>query len=340
MKKRKRNLAALTLAALTALTAVMLTGCGSASSSSETAVWSNGAAAGDMREEAGFSDLSDAQPEVSESAEGGNEAQDAGQSLSSDRKLIKKVNMTVETRSFDEALSSIQEQVTALGGYIESMDTYNGSRYSSYSDSLEKRYSSMTARIPRDRLDAFLDTVSEVCNVVSRSDSVEDVTLTYVDLASRKKALETEQERLLELLEQAGSMEDIITVEQRLSDVRYQLESMESKLRTIDDQVDYSTVYLELKEVRELTPAVKETVWERISGGFLSSLRGVGSGLTEFAVWFLSNIPYLLVWAAVIAAAVALVRLLAGRKGKRRSKKGREKEKGDPAGQQGEMKEQ
>ena len=84
---------------------------------------------------------------------------------------------------------------------------------------------------------------------------------------------QTEQERLLQLLEQAESIEDIITIEQRLSDVRYQLESMESQLRSYDNQVDYSTVYLYIDEVEVYTPVEEETTWERISAGFMDSLK-------------------------------------------------------------------
>ena len=69
------------------------------------------------------------------------------------------------------------------------------------------------------------------------------MTLQYVDLESHKKALTTEQDRLIELMEQAETVEDIITIEGRLSEVRYQLESMESQLRTYDNKIDYSTVY-------------------------------------------------------------------------------------------------
>ena len=160
-----------------------------------------------------------------------------------DRKLIKTVNMDVETREYDKLLSAVENKVTELGGYIESLDAYNGSTYYSYRST---RNANLTIRIPKDRLEEFQNTVSELGNVTSRSENVQDVTLTYVDLQSHRDALQTEQERLLQLLEQAESIEDIITIEQRLSDVRYQLESMESQLRSYDNQVDYSTVYLSL----------------------------------------------------------------------------------------------
>lgn len=224
--------------------------------------------------------------------------------VDTDRKLIRTVNLEVETREFEQAVSSLEDMVRELGGYIESMDTYNGSRYSGGS----VRHADMTLRIPRDKLTGFLDSVSTLCNVVRRSDSVDDVTLAYVDMESRRDALRTEQTRLLELLEKAESLEDILTIEERLTNVRYQLESMESRLRTIDNQVDYSTVHLNISEVKELTPVVEKTVWQRMSEGFLGSVRQIGNGAVEVCVWFLTNLPHLVIWAAVIAAVVLIIK--------------------------------
>lgn len=222
-----------------------------------------------------------------------------------DRKLIKTVNMSVETKAFDTMLTSLTDKAAALGGYIESMDTYNGSSYYNYRPD---RSASMKVRIPKDNLDTFLETVEGIGNVVNRSESVEDITLTYVDLKSHKEALETEQARLLELLAKAENIEDIVTIEERLSNVRYQIGSMESQLRTFDNQVDYSTVYLEISEVQELTPVEEETVWQRISGGFTDSLRDIGEDGMELVIWTLINIPYLLIWAVVIGLIVFFIR--------------------------------
>lgn len=221
------------------------------------------------------------------------------------RKMVETVRLDVETKEFDQMMSVLETQVRKLGGYIENMETYNGSSYSSYSSS---RYANLTIRIPSKELSGFLDTVSDVGNVVRRTSSQEDVTLTYVDMESRRDMLQAEQARLLEFMDRAETMEDIITIEQRLSEVRYQLESMESRLRSMDNLVDYGTVHMSISEVRELTPVAEQTVWERISEGFMGSLYSIRDGITEFGIWFFINIPYLLIWAAVIAVIVLILR--------------------------------
>lgn len=224
-----------------------------------------------------------------------------------ERKLIKTVDMSVETKEFDQTLDALENKIAELGGYIENLETYNGSSYSSYRST---RDANMTIRIPKQYLEEFLSTVEGISNVVRRSEYVEDVTLTYVDLESHKKVLQAEQERLLELMEQAEAIEDIITLENRLSTVRYQIESMESQLRTYDNKVDYSTVYLSIDEVKELTPVEEKTALERIGDGFMESLEDIGSGAAEFGIWFLIHIPYFVLWGILIAAAVLIFRLV------------------------------
>ena len=76
-------------------------------------------------------------------------------------------------------------------------------------------------------------------------------------------------------------------------EVRYQLESMESQLRTYDNQISYSTIYLNINEVTKLTPVKEQSTWEKISTGFVDSLYGVGAGLMNFIIRLIINLPYL-----------------------------------------------
>lgn len=218
----------------------------------------------------------------------------------SKRKLIKTVELDVETKDYDGMVVNLETQITELGGYIESLNCY-GSEY---------RHASITARIPVAKLDGFVKQIGETSNVTRRSESVEDVTLQYVDLDSHTRMLEEEQERLLELLETAYSIEDMITIESRLGEVRYQLESMKSQLRTFDNQVDYSTVHIDIEEVIELTPVVELSDGERIVQGFAKSVADVCHGIKEFFIELIINIPYILVWAVLIGIVIVIIRII------------------------------
>lgn len=238
------------------------------------------------------------------------------QGITAGWKLITTVKLDVETRQFDEAMSGLETRIAELGGYIENMDTYNGSRYSGSGSS---RRSDMTVRIPQGRLTEFLAAVSDVSNVIRRSESVVDVTLSYADMESRRDVLRTEQSRLLEFMDRAETIEEIIALEERLSDVQYQLESMESQLRTLDNKVDYATVNLNISEVKELTPVEDPTLGERIRDGFLGNLQNIKDGATELVVWLIIVSPYFLIWALLAAVVLLVIWLLRRRRRNRKA---------------------
>lgn len=221
------------------------------------------------------------------------------------RKWIVTMNLSVETQDLDAALTQLSEQIGGFDGYVQDQNVHNGSAYAG------RRYRSanLTIRIPVEQTDEFTAQVGSICHVVSKSQSKEDVTLTYVATESRLNALKTEEARLLELLAQADNMSDLLQIESRLTDVRYELESITTQLRVLENQVDYATIYLDIEEVRDYTDTEEEkTVWQRISGGFVDSLKGVGNGALELAIWILANLPYLVVLGGAGFAAVLIVK--------------------------------
>lgn len=226
--------------------------------------------------------------------------------LPAERKLIRTISMDAETEDLATLLEGLTAKITQLGGYVEAKNIRNGSNYGGYI----RRSLTMTVRIPAERADEFVSQVSENANVVSSTETVDDVTLQYVDTESQVKALETEQERLISLLAQAETLEDILKIEERLTDVRYELERYASYLRTLENQVSYATVNLAITEVKEYTPVIEEepTAWERITEGFGESIRDIGEGLKEFFIWVVVNSPYLLLWGVAIAIAVMILR--------------------------------
>ena len=266
------------------------------------------------------------------SRNGGSSSENISNTSASKRKLIKNVNMKVETQEYDKLMANLEARVKELGGYIQNLESYNGSNYE-YSYSKSKRYANAVIRIPQQKLDEFVGSVSDMANVVNRSESVEDVTLKYVDMQSHKESLQVEQQRLLALLEKAEILEDIITLENRLTNVRYQIESMESQLRTFDDMVDYSTVSLRVDEVVVYTKVEEEeeTPWQRMTNGFMESLISVKDGFVEFGIWFVVNIPYLVIWAIVITIGVSIFKRIRHGKSNPGGKKSR-KQRGNAQG--------
>ena len=239
-----------------------------------------------------------------------------------ERKLIRNVSMNLETREFDALTKSISDAVTFFGGYIEQADVSGNSLY--WSGERSSRYSNITARIPENKLDAFLTEVSSQGNVTYKNESVQDVTLQYTDITSRKKTLQMEQDRLWELLEKAESVDAVIALEARLSEVRYQLESIESQLRTLDNQIVYSTVYLSIQEVQVLTSTDPDTIPVRIQKGLSRSFNTLKISSVDFLVWFISSLPILAVFAVLVFIAVIILKKPLKRR-KTRKQKGMDK---------------
>ena len=226
--------------------------------------------------------------------------------LPENRKWIITMDMNVETDDLEVLMSGLEQKIQALGGYVEDQSIHNGSNYSA------RRYrnANITVRIPDEQVEQFTGDIAGMANVVSQNLRREDITLKYVATASRVTALETEEARLLELLAKAETMADLLEIEARLTDVRYELENYASQLRLYDNQVDYATVYLSISEVQEYTPVAEKTAWERIRDGFSSSIKGVKEGFIDFVVWVLANSPYLVIWGIILTVCVIVLRKL------------------------------
>lgn len=229
----------------------------------------------------------------------------AGNYNDSARKLIKTYNLSVETEEFEQFNQFIQNKIKELSGYIQDMNEYNGS---SFARQKERKYSNLTIRIPVDRVDDFLQIVGDKANIINQSVGVEDVTMNYVDTETRKKSLEIEQQRLLEFMSQAETVEDMLNIEERLADVRYRIESLTSTLKTYDNLVEYTTIYMSIDEVEEYTEPEPETFGDQISSAFSSGWEHLVDFLQAFAVFFIEALPILLLLGVIALIIVIIIR--------------------------------
>ncbi len=298
---------------ITALvTAGVLAGCGASSTADRSYKSEEPYAAAAAAEEAydyeadeAYSYDAPVEANSTASSTGGSSAPSDSEILSnSGRKLIKTVNMNVETREFDALVANVLDRITSLGGYAESTDISGNSYDSSYST----RNAFIVARIPANKLDGFVDNIENESNITSKNESANDVTLEYADVEAHKDSLRIEQQRLNELLEKADTLENIIELENRLTQVRYEIESYESRLRTMNNQVEFSTVNLSIQEVKEYSPEPVEelTFGQRIATEFLDSCEYAWEAIQDFIVGFVSMLPMLLV-ILVILAVIGLI---------------------------------
>lgn len=267
---------------------VVFTGCGQSKSSNDSST----------QEISYDTDSGGVKNEMLEDTESsGNQILDIGV-----RKLIRNVNLNLETKDFDLLLSRMDEQVNQLGGYVENSDI-SGNSYN-YTGN---RFGTLIIRIPSEGVDAFLSQVTEIANVTNKSETIKDVTLDYVDTESHIKALKIEQDSLLALMEKAEALDDIIKIQSRLTDVRYELENYESQLRTYDNLIDYSTITLLIEEVERITK-IETSFWGEIKVKLIRNLGQIGDDIKAISIWLVSSLPYFIIWGILIGLSFVIIR--------------------------------
>ena len=234
--------------------------------------------------------------------------------VNTDQKLIKTVNMSAETTEFDTLVADVREKTKSVGGDVENYDI--GGNYGM--DMTRYAY----------QLDNFVNGLKDTTNVRSFSENTEDVTLQYIDMDTHIRALREELDALFTMMEQADSMTDILSMQSQITDVRYEIESYESQLRVYDNQVNYSTIYLDLYEVTRESSTTGKTFGDRVYTRWNDNLYRMGQGFQNFLIGFLGGLPILVPVVIVCVAAFMVVRrILRKRKDRKKGKQKSDSEK-------------
>ena len=233
---------------------------------------------------------------------------DAPEAASTDvaSKIIYSADLSAQTTDFDAAIAKLDAQITAFGGFIERSDINGDTRY----NDVINRWAYYTIRVPAARFEEFLHQTEGIGNVTSISRYAENVTSQYTDYEARLSSLRTQEERLLSMLEKSEDVESLIALEQRLADVRYELESIERNLKNLDLQISYSTITLNLQEVEIYTPTVpvQRSFGEKLSSAFSDGWRSFVRGLQYFCIDLALMLPGLVLFVLIVSALFLLVR--------------------------------
>lgn len=207
--------------------------------------------------------------------------------LQENRKLILTANLSLETLDLDSVTEALIDNVKKYNGYVQS---------SSVSTRNSSRYYSATIRIPADKYNEFISNIKQTGNVVSYSENVDDITDSYTDMEARLNSLKAQEAKVLEFYNQATSIEEMMDIESRLSDLRYQIESIEAQLKNYDLLTSYSTLNISITETKVYTP-VSENFFTRLgnafTNGFHNFTEGIGDLLIDivYNIWFIILIP-------------------------------------------------
>ena len=255
-----------------------------------------------------------------------NESTGSDSAAENSEKIIYSSEVTVETTAFDETVGKISGLVASYDGWIEA-SSVSGSNYAQKArGNAPTRDASYTLRIPSNRFQALMENLSDLGNIPYSHIYTENVTSQYVDSQARLKAYQTQEERLLEMMELAESVEDVIIIEDRLTELRYQIESIQSRLNNWDRRVSYSTISLTIREVREYTPEVRvdPSYGEELMQALKDGLENAGEFLKNLLVFLVEVLPVLLILVPLAWFVIWLIRK-AWNSGRARREAGKEK---------------
>lgn len=242
-------------------------------------------------------------------------------------KIIYSGEAQVETQNFDDSIAKLMEMLEQYGGWIESSSLSGANYYSISRGNSGNRSASYTLRIPSDKFETVMNSLSQLGNVPYTYTYSENVTAQYYDTQARLTAYETQEARLLEMMEKAETVSDVITIEEKLTELRYEIESLQSTLNNWDRKVSYSSLYVTVDEVGEYTPQPQQSylqeLWQALTGAF----KDLGQFFKNFLVFLVSIIPTIIVLVILFLVFRPVYRKLRARRKARRAGGSAEKDK-------------
>jgi len=225
-------------------------------------------------------------------------------------KIIYSVYADIETVNFDESIEAVGTLLDTYGAFIEH-SSVSGINYASrFHGWNEHRHATFMLRVPVENLNAMKSRLGVIGNVVHESSSADNITSQFFDTQSRLNSLRIQEERLLDMLSKADDVPDLIAIEERLSDVRYQIEWFQTMLNNWQRQVDYSSVHIFIREVEFYTEPqeLHRSYWRQIGDGFMSTLQGIGSFFMGLFKWIVIAAPVLVILAVIAFVTFIIIR--------------------------------
>jgi hypothetical protein len=209
--------------------------------------------------------------------------------LSVERKIIRTGYITLEIEDIAGTMDKVAQAADELGGYV----------VSSYKREVEsKNYGSVTIRVPADRFGEAFDRLRQLAvKVPSESTEARDVTEEYVDLQARLHNLEATEAQYLVLMEKAETVEEMLKVQQALSDVRGQIEQIEGRIKYLERVSDMALIEVSLEETKKLVEhwSIADAFKSAVRG-LTTFWRGIATGLIWIGVFCWIWIPILVIW--------------------------------------------
>lgn len=216
------------------------------------------------------------------------------------RKIVKTATLGIKTKSYDTFMNGVMQKIEQLGGYVEQSQEYNY-------DNASNRNANIDVKIPADKLEEFIEELALIGTITSKTIASDDITDSYIDVESRIKALETEEETLLGILKKAEKLSDVIELQQRLSTVRADLERIKAQKESYDGMVAYSKVTLDINEVERVVEGDDSFVGE-VKEKLMNNLYDLADFFRELAINLIAALPYIAIVGVLTVIVIIVVK--------------------------------
>lgn len=218
------------------------------------------------------------------------------------RKISKNHTIYLEAEKIDESIHIFKQLLEKHKGYI----TYSEENLSEKT----KKSANFTVKVPSKGVDLFLEELPTIGTIISKYSNTTDLTESYNDNNARLKSLLKQEERLLELYEKAETIADIITIEEKLTYVRSDIEYIQSSIKNMDLLVEYSTVDINISS--EIQIIKNPSFGNQLKTAFIESFNGFINFIQDGIIWIVLKLPYII----LLAIAIFIVRMIAKKKKK------------------------
>lgn len=211
-------------------------------------------------------------------------------------KLIKTAELALRVDSMDDVIPQVRAIAQQQQGDLISLLDNKPERRR------HRHHASVKLRVPQDKLETTLESLSQLGTVQSQSISAQDVSNQLVDFQARLRNLRKTEAMLLKIMERSGSVGDVLNVAKELNEIRAQIEQIDAQLKDLRDRVAFSTITLQLEATTTSFPSEKPldsqlgTTWSNAT----YSVAGFTKGLIKLGIWLLAYSPYLLVVAGIV----------------------------------------
>ena len=225
-----------------------------------------------------------------------------------ERKIIYNSFMTLEVELFDDTVKNIREMTENSSGYVENFSS--NIYYSEPERDIYLKEGTIIIRIPVEKYGDISRKLEKLGHLISQHETTENVTEQYIETEGKIRMLEVEQDRLLEIMKKADKVEDLIKLEERLTQVRTDLEIYKSKIKNWDQLVAFSTFTINLREVKEIEPikAPNPNFMTRIKSSFNKSINDVRETFEDFVIALSYNIIPFVIFILILVVGYIIIK--------------------------------